>query len=365
MAIQARGVAAGKRPGIGPDRVLGGPSMSTEEPSGESGDGGKHECPWGGCSQAFDSLRNVSIHHTKAHGESMDIERKRDRRYKTDAEHPCPNCDKAFGTRQGLGQHHSSAHGVSIGEYERPEGEHTCPTCERSFETAGGMSRHHYYAHGESIAGTEVDCPQCGAVHTVGTWIAKQRDRHFCRESCRKAWRSERWEGESNPNHKGKITVPCDHCGDGRGIYPSEQWKPHHFCNRPCYEAWFSENRSGEDSPHYDGGHAEYGAGWNDAKKALVRERDGRECRVCGKSELEHVEEHGRKHTVHHIVKARNLEDAPSDVRNGPLNLVTMCRDHHLSEWEQAPLLLQFMAFLPHPPLPTEQTSVAEFATDD
>jgi hypothetical protein len=75
--------------------------------------------------------------------------------------------------------------------------------------------------------------------------------------------------------------------------------------------------------------------------------------------------EYGEKHTVHHIVKARVLQDAPSEIRNGTFNLVTVCCSHNGGALEQIHPWIQFMAFLPHPPLPTEQTTLLESTTDD
>lgn len=164
----------------------------------------------------------------------------------------------------------------------------------------------------------------------------------------------------------GHIEKECRYCGSEFEVILS-RGDTARYCSFECKARWARETdeNEGENHPLYEGGVFPYGSGWNDAKKELVRERDGRECRVCGKPEAKHIEEHGRKHTVHHIVKARPLQDAPAEVRNGPFNLVTMCRDHHLNEWEEMPPLLQFMAFLPHPPLSTEQTTFNDLAADD
>lgn len=59
-----------------------------------------------------------------------------------------------------------------------------------------------------------------------------------------------------------------------------------------------------------------------DAKMA-AKDRDGWECRFCGMSNEEHLDEFGRGLHAHHIVKdGDNGEDHPR-------NLITVCRDCH------------------------------------
>ena len=149
----------------------------------------------------------------------------------------------------------------------------------------------------------------------------------------------------------------CEWCDSEFFTHPGSN-NPNKYCSWGCT----IEARTGENSPKYKGGKFPYGPGWNDAKKELVRERDGHECRICGKAEADHIKDIGRKLTIHHIVKARRLQDAPAEVRNGPFNLVTICNSHNNPILEQIPPWVQFMAFLPHPPLPTEQPELAAFA---
>lgn len=92
---------------------------------------------------------------------------------------------------------------------------------------------------------------------------------------------------------------------------------------------------SGEDHPDWAGGRVPYGPGWNDSKKELVRERDGRVCQdpACGRTEDEHIAKFGIKHHVHHIVKARDFDD--SGMRNHPDNLITLCAGKCHAKWEK------------------------------
>ena len=80
---------------------------------------------------------------------------------------------------------------------------------------------------------------------------------------------------------------------------------------------------SGEEHPRWTGGTFPYGPGWNDEKKEQVRERDGRKCQHCGRDEERHLELAGKKHSVHHIQKARHFDNP--DHRNHLDNLVTLC----------------------------------------
>jgi len=90
----------------------------------------------------------------------------------------------------------------------------------------------------------------------------------------------------------------------------------------------------GEDNPNWNGGKSRYGPGWNDTKRKKVRERDGRVCQAgrCSVTEDEHLDKYGEKLHVHHLRKARDIDD-PQE-RNAPGNLITLCRDCH-SRWEK------------------------------
>lgn len=242
---------------------------------------------------------------------------------------------------------------------------------------------HHSRVHGESIAGVEVSCSYCGESKHVKKVHAEEQDQFFCDAQCQGDWRAEHRSGKDNPLWEGKV-VDCAYCADPIEIsgwrYEDErdyfcdqgcmgQWRSENllrennpqwsrvevecahceaqfhrekaqvndstnFCDRLCYGKWLSENIVGTDHPNWNGGDANYGPGWNESKKEQVRERDGRECQNCGRSEEEHLELIGRKHHVHHIQKARSFDDpAP---RNDPDNLITLC---HTSEchwkWEK------------------------------
>ena len=93
-----------------------------------------------------------------------------------------------------------------------------------------------------------------------------------------------------------------------------------------------SRNVSGANHPKWNGGEIPYGPGWNDSKRRQVRERDGYECADCGTTQAEHKAKYDQKLHVHHLIKARNIDDA--EERNASENLLTLCRDCH-REWER------------------------------
>ena len=89
---------------------------------------------------------------------------------------------------------------------------------------------------------------------------------------------------------------------------------------------------SGSDHWNWSGGAYPYGPGWNETKRRQVRERDGYECVDCGTTQDEHKSEHDQALHVHHLIKARDVDDP--EERNAVENLVTLCRDCH-REWER------------------------------
>jgi len=91
---------------------------------------------------------------------------------------------------------------------------------------------------------------------------------------------------------------------------------------------------TGKDHPKWNGGPAPYGPGWTRSKKRTVRERDNHTCQDprCSVTQADHLDKYGRKLDVHHLRKARDVDDA--EERNAKENLITLCRDCH-RRWEK------------------------------
>jgi len=89
---------------------------------------------------------------------------------------------------------------------------------------------------------------------------------------------------------------------------------------------------TGPNHGNWEGGKFPYGRGWSESKRERVRDRDGRRCRGCGMTQTEHKAEYDHKLHVHHLIKARDIDDP--EKRNAPENLITLCRDCH-HRWER------------------------------
>lgn len=103
--------------------------------------------------------------------------------------------------------------------------------------------------------------------------------------------------------------------------------------NEALERAGFEPNLDHDVKTYFQSG---YGEGWDEAKKEQVRERDGRQCVYCSRSEEVHIEKFGRKQAVHHISPADWVDDA--EERNHPDNLITLCIDGCHQKWEGIPL---------------------------
>ena len=253
---------------------------------------------------------------------------------------------------------------------------HECPDCGDFFETKRALSLHHGQVHDGSIAGVPIVCAHCGVEKRKPACQVNEGGRSFCSNECRIAWMQERgrvetecsvcstplsrsryrvetyehqfcsedckaeWHsqrtGADHPVYKDRETYECNWCGDTVEKRPSYPTLENHYCNQKCYTQWISENQTGPDHPNWEGGQFPYGEGWNNAKKERVRERDGRVCQGCGMSEAAHRSEHDCKLHVHHIRKARTVNEA--EERNAMDNLVALCISCHKIAEQVAPL---------------------------
>jgi len=108
----------------------------------------------------------------------------------------------------------------------------------------------------------------------------------------------------------------------------------HAFKKHGIETNWDVQQKFGKENPNWRGGKADYGKGWNEKKRKAVRMRDGKTCQdgSCDMTQKEHLETFSQRLHVHHLIKAKDIDDP--EERNAMSNLVTLCkRCHH--RWEK------------------------------
>lgn len=268
-----------------------------------------------------------------------------------------------------------------------------CPTCGRTFKTTGGMKVHHNHAHGERLGVVTVSCSNCGVEFEKRSDHAERHDNHFCSNNCDGEWKSKNLSGRDNPQYS-KVHTDCSWCGADLRVrnrkyeihedhfcsdeclaqhrskrapepdYDSRECTvcgelvhryPSHFydsgvvlCSNSCESKWKQQVMSGEKNPSWSGGRVPYGPGWNKRKRQQVRERDSYTCQNagCSVTQEDHLNRYGEKLHVHHLKKARDIDDP--EARNAKENLITLCCECH-PQWEKianAKLIPQFAGVL-------------------
>lgn len=199
--------------------------------------------------------------------------------------------------------------------------------------------------------GKYIECP-CGTTFYVPP--SRATTAKFCSAECRRRYGYQ-------PEYKGKIEVPCEHCGKVLRRYPSLV-KDYNFCDAECFNAYrrrpviktcavcgasFSVKRSeaptrltcgwecrvarlrGHNHPSWRGGREPYyGPNW-DEQRRKARERNGA-CHRCGRTPAEI----GEALSVHHIKPFREFgyvlgENDNYRQANALENLEGLCRRCH------------------------------------
>ena len=161
------------------------------------------------------------------------------------------------------------------------------------------------------------------STRTVSRWLSKHdiktRGNSHINQLKDRGWLYERYRSEGLSTTEISNMLGCSQTAVWRSL------KKHGITTRP-------HDAAGERNRNWNGGPQPYGTGWNAKKRRQVRERDGHECVDCGTTQTEHKTEYGEKLHVHHLIKARDIDDP--EERNAPENLITLCRDCH-REWER------------------------------
>lgn len=235
----------------------------------------------------------------------------------------CPVCDKELRSNVGMVGHINNQHP----DYS----DHDCPECGKTFLSKRGLSCHYVQVHGESIAGIGAECAYCGASIRRKKSKIDGYERNFCNQSCFGKWRQENRDSEWFDRYD-RVSVNCLQCGEGFDVKKSRENAK--FCSQDCMAGYYAENYTQSNHPNWKGGRQNYGKGWSQAKREAVRERDGRQCQHCGRSEAKHIELYGTKLEVHHIEKARTFDDP--EKRNSMDNLISLCKSQGCHpKWEK------------------------------
>ena len=284
----------------------------------------------------------------------------------------CPTCGREFDTERGMKCHHTKIHGEKIQSRVNLD----CIKCGQSFEVKPYREDTAKYCS-QACRNTKVDrvCEYCDSTYSIPE--SRNSISRFCSNECNSKWMSENLTGEDNPNGKPKAVLECRECGDEYKVKQSEKERSKYcsnhckwvnigsrvetgkatvdciecesefevrdgrkasakFCSYGCMGEWRSDNFVGDGNPAWKGGSVLYGRGWNVKKRRQVRIRDQARCQYCGLSEAEHFDKYGRKLEVHHIIPARQFEDA--EKRNSMENLETLCMTCHRELEKFAPL---------------------------
>jgi transposase/uncharacterized C2H2 Zn-finger protein len=295
--------------------------------------------------------------------------------------HECPTCGKMFDTPQALGSHRGLAHEQKYEDADwlkrqiralnrstrevaeecdvRPSvirerisrqdwsGLHECEQCDRVFETRQGLGRHRGDSHElnyknndwlqrkyveEGLSESEIAriCSVSGSVihnrlKKIGIETRSQAHSHRNRKLADPDWLREMYH-----NRQLSTAEIRDKAGVSQRAVVSTALSRHGIETRNPIETL----GRGPENPLWKGGEQVYGEGWTDRKRRKVRERDNFTCQDsrCSMSQSRHKEEYGEKLHVHHLIKARDVDDP--EERNAMKNLITLCRDCH-PEWER------------------------------
>ena len=142
-------------------------------------------------------------------------------------------------------------------------------------------------------------CDDCGKARILFKHAYHAR----CNSCARKAERNPNFgkKGKNVTNWKGgKVLRICKECGTEFPIAPSKVNRGRgKFCSRRCQGKWQSKHQRGENHPRWKNGASfePYCSKFNNEFKEYIRDKFGRVCFLCPKTE----EENGQRLSVHHV----------------------------------------------------------------
>lgn len=172
-----------------------------------------------------------------------------------------------------------------------------CPICgKRIFITPAKLNRNgNNYCSRECAGlarknGKIVKCIVCGKERYIINARIEKGQGIFCSRECYAKWQSKNIRGKNHPNYEG-VTNICPVCGKIFSTCNSHFKK---FCSNECR----TKGSRGENSPNWQGGRSyePYCERFNEEFKERIRDKFGRVCFICGKTEAAN----GRKLSVHH-----------------------------------------------------------------
>ena len=194
----------------------------------------------------------------------------------------------------------------------------TCEYCGKEFERKPSQISGHNFCSRECSANwrketgvlkkeknprwnsVQIQCENCGKDIWLNQYRMKHSKHHFCSIACEYAFLGKAQRGSNHPLWKGgNIKTSCAICGKPVSVYPIRYKEGRNFCSKECASTFHSKEMLGKNNPSWRGGTSfeDYCINFNDAIKEEAREKYGRQCFLCGKTEAEN----GKKLCVHHV----------------------------------------------------------------
>jgi hypothetical protein len=252
---------------------------------------------------------------------------------RTRIESKCLNCGANFTTTPGRvkdGRGKCCSRECWDAYKQQPHPTLHCKECGNEFQVYPSQGSQQFcsneckrvWGHSHSTYVATKKCAYCGQEFNP---TPKRRKNRFCSTKCGRAWQKEayvgRFVGELSPVYS-RVTATCPNCGTDFTVKKSQDKRcKDNCCSKKCAKEWASKSGKFalEKNPSWLGGISfePYPITWNFRLREAIRNRDGRVCQLCGKSE-----DNNRKHLeVHHIDYNKQ--------HSTPDNLVALCHQCH------------------------------------